>query len=101
MAEIDYDCPNAAFKKKCSKLRDNCPKWLFFRGTDPNTGQEVHTFDCADRWQVRMLMEIAREARSAGAATESFRNMVLELNNGTPADVIRAKDEMKAIRNGR
>ena len=98
---IDYTCPYTGHKKLCSKLRDKCPKWIFFAGKDPNTGQEVMNYDCADRWQVRMMMEIAKEARQGAAATESFRNVMLELNKGTPPEVIEAKAQVKALDNGR
>ena len=97
---VDYTCPYTGHKKECSKLRDRCPKWLHFVGTDPNTGQPVDTFDCADRWIVRMQMDIAKEVRQGAAATESLRNVILELNKGTSAEVIEAKDQMKVLENG-
>ena len=96
---VDYTCPYTGHKKLCSKLRDKCPKWIFFRGTDAQ-GNEVNNFDCADRWTVRMQMDIAKEVRQGAAATESFRNAMLELNKGTPAEVIEAKAQMKALGNG-
>ncbi len=101
MTYPDYKCPHTAFKKKCSSLRNDCPKWVHLLGVDPNTGQPVDIFDCKDRWDSRMQMEIAKEVRQGAAATESFRNVMLELSKGTPAEVIEAKAQMKALENGR
>ena len=101
MSFPEYNCPYTGHKKLCSKLRDMCPKWLHFIGTDPNTGHHVDTFDCADRWLIRMQMEIAQQVKQGAAATESFRNVMLELNKGTSPEVIEAKAQMKALENGR
>ena len=98
---VDYTCPYTGHKKLCSKIRDMCPKWVFFIGKDPNTGQEVQQYDCADRWQIRMMMEIAQEARQGAAATESFRNVMLELNRGTPPDVIEDRAMARIAKDGR
>ncbi|KKL48000.1 hypothetical protein LCGC14_2329920 [marine sediment metagenome] len=100
MSYPDYTCPYTGHKKECSKLRDRCPKWLHFIGTDPNTGQPVDTFDCADRWIVRMQMDIVKEVRQGAAATESFRNVILELNKGTPAEVIEERAIARIARDG-
>ncbi len=95
----DYTCPYTGHKKECSKLRDRCPKWIFFSGVDAQ-GNQVNNFDCADRWQIRMMMEIAQETRMGAAATESFRNIMLELNKGIPTEVIEAKEQMKVLGSG-
>ena len=96
----NYTCPYTGHKKECSKLRDRCPKWVFFRGTDPNTGQEVNNYDCADRWQVRMMMEIAQETRMGAAETNKFRNIMFRLASGEAPQDILATEDMKLIPNG-
>ena len=81
MMAIDYDCPYTGFKKKCSKIREHCPKWVHLMGTDPNTGQLVDEFDCADRWVPLLLVESAQKTNQVGAAVESFRNEMCKQNN--------------------
>jgi len=97
----DYTCPYTGHKKMCSKLRDKCPKWLFFSGTDPNTGQKVNTYDCADRWQVRMMMEIAQETRLGAAETNKFRNIMFRLASGENPQAILASENLKLTENVR
>jgi hypothetical protein len=50
-----------------------CKLWKEFRGTDA-TGQECNGWFCVDEMVAQMTMEVAKEVRQAGAATESFRN---------------------------
>jgi hypothetical protein len=69
-----YKCPHTAFKKKCVDLRAACPKWVHLLGTNPQTGQPVDCFDCADQWASVLTIEAAKETRQAAAAIESFRN---------------------------
>jgi hypothetical protein len=65
------------FGKPCSKVCFNgklkCKLWKEFRGADA-TGQECNGWFCVDEMAASMLMEVAKEVRQAGAATESFRN---------------------------
>ena len=50
-------------------------------GTNPNTGQLVDEFDCADRWVPLLLVESAQKTNQVGAAVESFRNEMCKQNN--------------------
>ena len=51
-------------------------------GTNPNTGQPIDEFDCADRWVPLLLVEGAQKTNQVGAAIESFRNEMCKQNNG-------------------
>lgn len=68
----------------CSKVCYNpetkvrCKLWKEFRGTDA-TGQECNGWFCVDEMAANMIMEVAKETRQAGAATESFRNVMVQL----------------------
>lgn len=73
----DYKCPHTGFKKSCSSIRDSCPKWVHLIGINPNTGQPVEEFDCADHWIPILLVENAQKTNQVGAAIESFRNEML------------------------
>ena len=89
-------CP--LIKEDCIQFK--CIFWTQLRGTHPQTGQEIDEWDCAVKWLPMLLIENAKEVRQGAAATESFRNVMLELNKGTPAEVIEAKAELKALGNG-
>jgi len=55
-----------------------CPWWKHVRGTNPNTGEDVDSWQCAIAWLPMLLIENAQQSRSAGAATESMRNEIVE-----------------------
>ena len=96
MTSVEYDCPYTRFKKKCSEVRNGCPKWIHILGTDPNNKQPVDVFDCADRWSVKMQIEIAKEVRQGAAATEGFRNIMVRLAAGQRPEQI-MNEEMKLL----
>ena len=87
-------CP--FLKKEC--IQFDCILWTQLRGTVD--GQEVDEYSCSLAWLPMLLIENAKEVKQGAAATETFRNVMLELNKGTPAEVIEAKAERKAIKNG-
>lgn len=63
-------CP--LLKKDCIGLK--CQWFIEVRGRDTNTGQDVDEWGCAVAWLPHLLIENANQTRQAGAATESFRN---------------------------
>jgi hypothetical protein len=69
----DYKCPYTGFRKRCSKLRDECPKWVMLHGKNPNTGDPMPTFDCVDRWLPVLLIENAKETRAVTATLDEAR----------------------------
>ena len=89
-------CP--LLDKKC--IQFECVFWTQLRGTNPQSGEEIDEYSCAIAWLPMLLIENAKEVRQGAAATESFRNVMLEINKGTPAEVIEAKDQMKDLGNG-
>ena len=58
-----------------------CWKWIQIQGSNPNTGQEINEYRCADNWQVFLAMEHSLYERQTGAAVESFRNEMVTQNN--------------------
>ncbi|MEH2485761.1 hypothetical protein V1280_001700 [Bradyrhizobium sp. AZCC 2230] len=46
--------------------------------------QPVDTFDCADKWMPALLIEDTQQGRQMGAAIESLRNVVAEVNGYVP-----------------
>jgi len=67
-------CP--LHKKDVSKVCHTCPFWTQVRGTNPNTAEPVDNWQCAIAWLPILLIENAQQARQAGAATESLRNLM-------------------------
>lgn len=73
------DCPLGA---KCEEVKNEngkqilyrCPWYTKVRGTDMNTGEEQDDWQCAIAWMPMLLINAANESRKGVAATESFRN---------------------------
>lgn len=80
------DCPLGA---KCEEAKQEngrqvlyrCPWYTQIRGLDANTGQEKDEWGCAIAWLPMLMINAANEARKGVAATESFRN---EMVNARP-----------------
>jgi hypothetical protein len=49
-------------------------------GSDPNTGQSIDKYGCNDSFQHMLMIENSQQQRQTGAAVESFRNEMLNLN---------------------
>jgi hypothetical protein len=102
--EVKNNCPLNNFEP-CKQL--DCAWFVQMRGTDPNTGKEVDDHACAIAWTPMLLVENAAQSRQTGAAVESFRNEMvkgaqesqklllasMELNNGTPENIIKLVNE--------
>jgi len=63
-------CP--LIKKDC--VQTQCSWFTQLRGTHPQTGQEIDEWMCAVASLPMLQIEVAKQARSGAAATESFRN---------------------------
>lgn len=68
-------CP--LLKKDCVQLK--CAWFMQLRGTNPNTGAEVDEWMCAITALPMLQVEVAKETRQGAAATESFRNAVVRM----------------------
>ena len=75
-----FKCPYTGHKKLCMDLRDTCPKWVKLVGAHPQTGAPVDEWACADAWEPILLVELAQKINGLQAATESFRNEVVNQN---------------------
>lgn len=76
--EAHITCPYTAHKDLCSKHFANCPKWINIVGVDPQTGESVNQWDCADTWIPKLMIENSQMQRQTGAAVESFRNEMVK-----------------------
>jgi hypothetical protein len=67
-------CP--LIKKDCVGLQ--CAWFTQLRGINPQTGEPIDEWDCAVKWLPMLLIENAKEVRQGAAATESFRNEMID-----------------------
>lgn len=67
-------CP--LIKKDCAGLQ--CSWFTQVRGTNPQSGAEVDEWACAITWLPMLLINTAQEVRQGAAATESFRNQMVD-----------------------
>ena len=74
-------CP--LHRKYCHKVCHTCPWWQHVRGTNPNTGEEVDKWDCAIALLPLLMIETSSQVRQGAAATESFRNEMVQLSKVT------------------
>lgn len=72
-------CP--FWRKKMSSVCHTCPNWTQVRGTNPNTGAEVDSWQCAVSILPMLLINTAKETRQGAAATESFRNEMVRAHH--------------------
>lgn len=56
-----------------------CPLWVQVQGTNPNTGEFVSRWDCSFAWLPMLLIENSQQQRQTGAAVESFRNEMVNV----------------------
>jgi hypothetical protein len=73
-------CP--LIKKDCIQMQ--CSWFTQLRGAHPQTGQEIDEWLCAVSALPLLQIEVAKQARSGAAATESFRNEFVNMNGINP-----------------
>ena len=69
-------CPYTGHKDTCHQHFLNCPKWIQIQGTNPNNGEPMDEWRCADNWMVFLTIENSQQQRQTSAAIESLRNVV-------------------------
>ena len=74
--DTETTCPHTGHKDKCYEHFLNCPKWIQVQGANPNTGEPIDDWRCADNWMVFLTIENSQQQRQTGAAVESLRNVV-------------------------
>lgn len=67
------------------------------RGNDPQTGQEIDEWDCTVSFLPMLILEASQQARQAGAAVESFRNVATEQNQQLQQNLLEAQKIVPAI----
>jgi hypothetical protein len=68
--------PNTCPLLKRTCIERDCKFWVHLIGKNPNTGQDMDTFDCSWLWVPALLMRVAGEERHTAAAVEDMRNLL-------------------------
>lgn len=80
--EVVITCPLGS---ECETIKDKkihrCMWYTNLAGENPQTGEMIDEWKCAMAWIPIMLVENANTGRSVAAATESFRNEVVQGQN--------------------
>ena len=84
-----HDIPEGVYcplwRRECRKVCPTCRWFKLVRGRNPNTGEDIDTWDCAISFMPVLQIEAASAARSGAAATESFRNEVVARSDADAA----------------
>lgn len=91
LSGIDLD--GKLVKVEC--LKHECPKYTQVMGSNPNTGQEISEWKCADAWVPLLLIENSMQQHQTGAAVESFRNEMASDNRAVLALAGKAVDRQE------
>ncbi len=76
IADKGENCP--LWQKDVSKVCHTCKWYTQIRGLNPNTGEPMDRWACAIELMPILQIEVAKETRQGAAATESFRNAVVQ-----------------------
>ena len=72
----DGKCP--LLKGKC--IKHKCLWYNMLQGKNPQTGLDVQEWGCSIAWIPLLLVENSRQTMQVQAATESFRNEMVDSN---------------------
>lgn len=94
MAEIPVEtfCPYGA---ECESIKNGkimrCQMYIHLRGTNDMTGELIDRMGCAIEWTPLLLIQNTNKVAQVAAATESFRNKVVEGNEQMAAIMMNNK----------
>ena len=89
----DGKCP--LLNKKCIKHR--CVWYNMLQGKHPQTGMDVQEWGCSIAWIPLLLVENSQQILSTTAATESFRNEMVQSNNIMTKVLAQSSDAKRAM----
>lgn len=92
--------PEKVIEESGRQVLIRCPLYTKVEGRDPQNDNPIEHWACALAWLPTLLIENSKEVRQGAAATESFRNVMLELNKGVPPEVIEGMAMARIERDG-
>lgn len=99
LPERDVGCHRTGFTKTCFEcvVEHKCRLWEHLIGHDPQTGQPIDRYGCADAWRNMLVIESSQQQRQTAAAVESFRNEMVKANNMALALQAQKQEQPKLI----
>ena len=91
--EAKNNCPLNKFEP-CKQLE--CAWFTKVAGTHPQTGKEIEEWGCAMTWLPILMIENSQAARQTGAAVESFRNVMVQMQSN-PVAISKLQAEAKQL----
>ena len=91
----DGTCP--LLKNKCIKHR--CVWYNMLQGKNPQTGLDVQEWGCSIAWIPLLLVENSRQTMQVQAATESFRNEMVDSNKAMAGLLKKSDTASNLLRN--
>lgn len=75
-------CHRTGFTRSCKEIvvEGQCRLWTQIMGVNPNTGDKIDRWGCADEFLPLLMIENSQQQRQTGAAIESFRNEMVKAN---------------------
>ena len=89
----DGKCP--LLNKKC--IKHQCVWYNMLQGKHPQTGLDVQEWGCSIAWIPFLLVENSQQIMGTKAATESFRNEMVQSNNIMTKVLAQSGDAQKAM----
>ena len=89
----DGKCP--LLNKKC--MKHQCVWYNMLQGKNPQTGLDVQEWGCSIAWLPLLLVENSKHMMGTTAATESFRNEMVQSNNIMTKVLAQSGDAQKAM----
>ena len=99
--KIDYFCHRG--HKACKWLDKEsgtikqCSNYMNIAGNDPQTGEVVDEWRCADVWIPILLVEASRNIHHNTASIQSFRNDVVKSNDAIGSILLSKNNEIKLV----
>ncbi len=91
----DGTCP--LLNKKCMKHK--CVWYNMLQGKNPQTGLDVQEWGCSIAWIPLLLVENSRQTMQVQAATESFRNEMVDSNKAMAGLLKKSDTASNLLRN--
>ena len=85
---------------KCSEMKDQCPRYIFVQGTDPQTGADMSGHICGHRLSLILQMELERKILGVHAAINSQRNEGAKIAGAAMTAIERAVDAIATTQGG-
>jgi hypothetical protein len=76
-------CHRTGFTRSCREIvvEGQCRLWTQIMGHNPNTGEQMNQWSCADELLPLLMIENSQQQRQTAAAVESFRNEMVRSND--------------------